>query len=221
MRHNTKGSTASGMIEQLESRQLLSAVALSSGTLTITGNNTADHIEVQKRADKSQLKVEINGSERTFALSSVHKIVINALGGNDFVEFSGRDGGVKIPSLINGGDGNDTLEGSQANDTINGGNGNDLIEGKGGNDVLSGGAGNDLIEGGDGNDVINGDAGNDRLFGNNGNDKLSGGDGDDDLRGDAGDDSLLGGHGNDDFLTGDAAHEIKDHSGADDGANHT
>src|SRR3954470_3979171 len=114
-------------IEPLEGRALLSSAVLSNGVLTITGNSTADRIEVQKRADKGQLQVELNGSERRYSLTSVKKIVINSLGGNDWVEFSGRDGGLKIASSINGGDGNDTLQGGLANDTINGGNGNDRI----------------------------------------------------------------------------------------------
>jgi len=106
MRHRT-----SCLIEPLKGRALLSSVVLSNGTLTITGNSTADRIEVQRRADKGQLKVEINGSERKFTYSAVKKIVINAPGGNDFGEVSGRDGGVSIPMSVNGGDGNDTLHG--------------------------------------------------------------------------------------------------------------
>src|SRR5213078_2051060 len=88
-------------IEPLEQRALLS-VSLNAGVLTVTGTGGADRIEVQKRADKGQ----VNGSERGFALSSVHKIVISSLGGNDFIEYSGRDGGLSIPSSINAGDGN-------------------------------------------------------------------------------------------------------------------
>src|SRR3954454_23876385 len=145
------------VVESLENRALLASVGLntSTGVLTITGNSTADRIEVQRRADKGQLKVESNGSEKSFSYSAVKKIVINANGGNDWVEFSSRDGGINIPSSINGGDG-DTLQGGLNKDTILGGNGNDRIQGKAGNDSLSGGAGNDFVEGGDGNDIIKG-----------------------------------------------------------------
>jgi len=207
-------------IEPLEGRTLLSSVSLSGGTLTVTGNSTSDRIEVQNRADKGELRVELNGSEKKFRYSSVKKIVINSLGGNDFVEASGRDGGVGIPISINGSDGNDTLEGGNANDTILGGNGNDHIEGKAGNDSLSGGANNDWIQGGDGKDVIHGDSGNDRLFGEAGDDSLFGGDGDDDLNGGSGHDSVRGDRGNDDFI-GDTTGEVHDRGGADDGLNHT
>jgi len=215
-----RSANRTDLIEALEGRTLLSSVILSSGVLTVNGNSTADHIEVQKRADKGQLRVEINGSERAFSFASVKKVVINAGSGNDFVEFSGRDGGVNIPSFISGGDGNDTLTGGIGRDTIYAGPGDDHLQGKAGNDQLIGGKGNDWIEGGDGDDLLKGDAGNDRLYGGNGRDTLNGGDNDDDLTGGAGDDSVLGGNGNDDFF-GDAGHELHDRGGADDGANHT
>jgi Ca2+-binding RTX toxin-like protein len=208
------------MIEPLEGRALLSAVTLSNGVLTVTGNATADRIEVQRRADKGQLKIEINGAEKKFTYSSVKKIVINSLGGNDFVDVSGRDGGVAIPMSVNGGDGNDTLHGGNGNDTINGGNGNDRIEARGGNDVVFGGAGNDWIQGGDGRDNIKGDSGADHLFGEAGDDSLLGGDGDDDLNGGSGHDDVRGNGGNDDFSV-DGSGEVHDRGGADDGLNHT
>jgi Ca2+-binding RTX toxin-like protein len=209
------------LMESLEGRALLASVGLNTttGVLTITGNSTADRIEVQRRADKGQLKVEVNGSEKTFKYSAVKKIVINASGGNDFVESSGRDGGVTIPMSINGGDGNDTLQGGLNKDTILGGSGNDRIQGKSGNDSLLGGSGNDFIEGGDGNDIIKGEAGNDDLYGSNGNDRVEGGDGEDDIFGNAGDDSVFGGGGNDDFF-GDNRGEQKDRGGLDDPPNH-
>jgi len=210
---------ATPAIENLEDRKLLSA-SLVNGILTVTGTSGADRIELQRRADKGQLKLELNGRETKFSLSSVKKIVVNALGGNDFIEYSGRDGGLATPGLLNGGDGNDTIEGGLGNDTLLGGNGNDRLQGKNGNDSLSGGAGNDFLEGGNGNDILTGDAGNDRLFGGSGNDNLSGGSGDDDLVGNAGDDRLTGNSGNDDFDPLDRG-EVRDRNASDDGLNHT
>ena len=97
-----------------------------------------------------------------------------------------------IGSVINLGDGNDTLGGSNGADTIDGGNGSDIIVGFGGNDsILSG----------DGADTVLGGLGNDQIQGGNGNDSLSGGDGDDTLVGGS-DDTLLGGAGNDLFVAG-------------------
>ncbi|MCI5060575.1 MAG: type I secretion C-terminal target domain-containing protein [Alphaproteobacteria bacterium] len=64
-------------------------------------------------------------------------------------------------------------------DTINGGDGDDIIQGDIGNDILSGGNDDDTIYGGAGNDTINGDDGDDTIFGGSGNDTIDGGDGDD------------------------------------------
>ena len=66
--------------------------------------------------------------------------------------------------------GDDTIVGTDNNETINGGNGDDDIHGCGGNDILSGG---------NANDTLNGGTGNDKLNGGNGRDTLTGGPGDD------------------------------------------
>jgi Ca2+-binding RTX toxin-like protein len=101
-------------------------------------------------------------------------------------------------SLV-GGNGNDTLTGSDIAEAISGLGGDDLIRGRAGDDAINGGAGDDEIDGGAGNDVIQGGAGNDlitdyegyaRVDGGAGNDSLFGLDGE--LRGGAGDDYLDG-----------------------------
>ncbi|MFN9965141.1 MAG: beta strand repeat-containing protein, partial [bacterium] len=60
-----------------------------------------------------------------------------------------------------GGEGQDTLTGSNGNDTINGGEGDDNLDG---------GSDNDILNGGEGNDTLNGTAGIDTLIGSLGND---------------------------------------------------
>ncbi len=80
-------------------------------------------------------------------------------------------------------DGNDIVSGSDGNDRINGGRGADIIKGNQGSDLLMGGAGDDIINGGKGNDEIHGDKGNDILYGDKGSDWLFGGDGGDVLIG--------------------------------------
>jgi Ca2+-binding RTX toxin-like protein len=94
---------------------------------------------------------------------------------------------------INGGNGADTLTGTDGRDNINGGNGTDS---------LSGGWGADQMFGGNGADLLVGGAGNDFLYGENGADRLEGCDGDDLLNGGRGDDLLLGGAGYDTFVAG-------------------
>ena len=115
-----------------------------------------------------------------------------------------------------GGEGNDTIIGSQTHDHLAGGSGNDVILGEVGNDALIGGTQDDQLWGGDGNDQLSGDLGNwrttdpedpdsvplyfrgqDTLHGGDGDDRLYGEMGDDRLYGDAGSDLLFGGHGED------------------------
>jgi Ca2+-binding RTX toxin-like protein len=210
--------TAAPMFESLETRSLMS-VSLANGVLTVTGTGGADRIEIQKRAAKGAIQVELNGSERRFALSSVSKVQIFAKGGSDFVEYSGRDGGLSTRAFVDAGDGNDTVQTGAGNDSILGGGGRDYLQGKGGNDSISGGAFQDRIEGGDGNDSLFGGSGNDRIYGGNGNDRLEGNDGEDDLHGGAGADSIFGGSGNDDFDNSDSLSELKDRNSGDNGAN--
>lgn len=79
-------------------------------------------------------------------------------------------------------------------------NGDDIIEGGDGNDVLDGGNGKDWIVGGDGDDTLEGGNGKDTLMGGAGNDELEGNNGDDTLDGGAGSDQVEGGRG-DDMMT--------------------
>lgn len=207
-----------GMVESLEGRALLS-VSLDEGVLTIIGTVRRDFIEVQKRADKGELKVELNARETEYPLNSVTRIVIRGLGGNDVIGYSGRDGRLDVPGSISGGDGNDVIEGGNGDDTIAGDAGNDVIEGKSGNDSLLGGDGDDRIEGHGGQDVLRGGDGNDDLSGGRGDDDLFGGAGDDDLEGNDGLDDIFGEGGNDDFDESDALTELKDRRKADNGRN--
>ena len=205
-------------MENLEQRQLLS-VSLSNGVLTVTGTSGDDFLEVQLRADTSEVRVNDNGSETEYPLSSVRRIVIDALAGNDDAGYSGRDNGLDIPGLITGGDGNDTLEGGLSHDNISGGPGRDRIQGRTGRDTLTGGSGADFLEGGSGNDILFGNGGNDDLSGNRGDDFLNGGSADDDLQGGDGSDRIKGRSGNDDFDNSDALFELKDSNPEDDGPN--
>jgi Ca2+-binding RTX toxin-like protein len=99
---------------------------------------------------------------------------------------------ITLGKNVNGGNGNDLLNGGAGDDDLSGGNGDD---------ILTAGAGNDTLSGGNGNDILNGDAGNDSLSGGNGDDVMDGGAGNDDLSGGNGDDILIGGTGHD-VMTG-------------------
>ena len=135
---------------------------------------------------------------------------INGEGGNDVLTAAGTDPGV-VRVLFDGGDGNDTITGSQLRDTIRGGDGDDELYGGDGDDSIQGGDGDDVIDGQDGDDLLMGENGFDTLEGNTGNDQLVGGEdrdllqggsGDDVLNGDAGRDTLNGKSGDDTLFGG-------------------
>ena len=131
------------------------------------------------------------------ALSAVHRVGtgfanrINGGHGNDTIDgLGGKD------TLI-GWEGADTVHGGGGQDRVIGGTGGDSIAGGAGGDVLFGNGGNDTINGNSGPDLLNGGGGRDKLFGGGGNDTLNGGAGDDTLNGGAGNDTLKGGSGHD------------------------
>lgn len=97
--------------------------------------------------------------------------------------------------------GNDTVNGSTANDLVYGNEGEDVINGGLGNDYLLGGKDKDFLNGGEGNDSLSGGQDADALLGSAGNDILLGGKGNDLLYSGSGNDTLVGGLGRD-FLAG-------------------
>ncbi|MGO4381699.1 beta strand repeat-containing protein, partial [Pseudoduganella sp. RAF19] len=93
--------------------------------------------------------------------------------------------------VLNGGNGNDNLVGTD---------GENVLQGANGNDTLTGGAATDALYGGNGDDKLTGGGGIDYLYGDNGNDTLDGGAARDVLFGGKGNDVLIGGTGADCFV---------------------
>ena len=139
----------------------------------------------------------------------------------DYIFIEGKEGNDLIYSptysvdtsltktLIDGGLGDDNLEGRDGEDTLVGGQGKDILYGYAGNDLLNGGwgqdklygeIGNDLLFGGQGDDTLSGGDGDDRLHGDDGNDLLTGDRGQDRLHGGLGSDTLIGGSDRDHFI---------------------
>jgi Ca2+-binding RTX toxin-like protein len=206
-------------VEAIEARRMLAAsVTLSGGVLTVTGTESADVIEFDLRS-ATQLKVEVGSLEQKVDYSKVTKIVVNALGGNDVVEFNQRNP-ITVGVEVSAGTGNDTVEATAGRDTLYGGGGNDFLDGREGSDSIFGENGNDKLEG---------KGGNDSLYGGNGDDYIQGQAGDDLIRGNAGHDDIIGGSGrnrirgnggNDDFHADDRGRgEVEDESGDDKGRN--
>jgi len=130
---------------------------------------------------------------------------------------------VAPPIHVDLGDGDDTLSAATMNAAVGvavyGGNGNDTITGSDARDQLYGGPGSDVIHGNAGGDVIRGstdqgeyagydpDDGNDQLYGGAGGDWIKGEGGNDLLDGEGGPDTLIGDTGTDTVTYDDSAHE--------------
>jgi Ca2+-binding RTX toxin-like protein len=105
--------------------------------------------------------------------TSTERFQVNGLGGNDSVSASAGVGALTLLSV----------DGGTGDDTVNGSDGPDLILGGDGNDTLNGGGGDDRLVGDRGTDTMNGGSGDDTLVWNNGDgtDVMNGGDGRDDV----------------------------------------
>jgi hypothetical protein len=135
-------------VEGLEERSVpaVAATLLPTGTLAITGSLGNDVITVREFSTA----IRIDGLRRAFPVAMVTQIQITALSGNDVIDLRTHayQQPITVPTVIDAGDGNDTVWGGAGDDTILGGTGNDRLFGIGGNDTLDGGAGNDFLDAG-------------------------------------------------------------------------
>ena len=108
------------------------------------------------------------------------RLDVDGFGGDDILDLSLF---AALPTVINGGAGNDLIFGSTQSDVINGGTGNDTINGGAGNDTLSGNEGNDTLDGDAGADVMLGGDGSDLFIWDpgDGSDLIEGGGGESDI----------------------------------------
>jgi Ca2+-binding RTX toxin-like protein len=155
------------------------------GILTVTGDNHDNAISVSRDAAGLIL---VNGGVVTVTggvptVGNTTQIQIFGLAGNDTLLVDDSNGPMP-PALLNGGDGDDSLTGSAADDVLDGGAGNDILNGRDGNDTLLGGPGDDILNGGRGTDTMSGGDGDDQFIWNPG-------DGSDVIEGDAGNDTML------------------------------
>jgi Ca2+-binding RTX toxin-like protein len=184
-------------LETLEDRAVPTASVVA-GNIVIQGTNYNDVVSISHtvRDGRSLYDVVENGHVTRFDARSqnIHgSVIFNGGYGNDsFTNYT------ILPSIADGGYGNDVMVGGTGNDTLRGGFGNDR---------LTGGLGNDFLDGGDGGDTLYGQAGNDILYGSTGTDLLDGGDGNDTLHGGADMDFLFGGFG-DDRLYGEGGYDL-------------
>lgn len=108
-----------------------------------------------------------SGNDTITGLSDGGYVRVDGGAGNDKIWAQRPELGLseRVSTNYSGGEGNDTLYGTDGNDVLEGGAGKDLIYGRAGNDNLYGGMDNDTIYGNDGNDYISGGQGSDSLSG--------------------------------------------------------
>src|SRR5690349_12435901 len=120
--------------------------------LQVTGDGADDSITVRLLAgDATQVEVLDGVVVRgTFARAAFASILVQGNGGADTILISDANGvftDTEI-TILDGGDGNDTITGGAGGETLNGGLGDDILDGLGGADTLIGGPGNDTLTGG-------------------------------------------------------------------------
>ncbi|PSB10085.1 calcium-binding protein [Pleurocapsa sp. CCALA 161] len=162
---------------------------------------------MENTTDNSELEMGSSGFTLETGFETYFVDLYNGSADNDTLLI---DGDEDVDVLAFAGDGNDSLNGGEGDDTFVGGLGDDSLFGNDDSDALYGGLGNDFLYGGDDEDLLYGGEGNDSitggedddiLYGDSGNDTLTGGEGEDRILGNAGDDTLTGGE-DGDFLYG-------------------
>ena len=145
---------------------------LAHGLLSVEGTNGDDRIALRLKAgDPSTLQVDFGddgSAEFEFPRANVAAIDVAAGSGNDLVRIDESNGvfNDKLPTILDGGPGDDNLAGGQGVETLIGGSGNDRIDGNKGNDRAFMGAGDDTFvwDPGDGSDTVEGQDGNDTML---------------------------------------------------------
>ncbi len=155
--------------------------------LRVFGTSGDDSIRIyRKQNDADHFIVSLNGVKSIFAFADVRKALIYGREGNDGIAYVEKNGLITLRTVIQGGQGNDTIHGNSTRDTIWAEAGDDLIKSGRSADWVDGGLGDDTIYGSTGDDTLIGQAGADRLFGQRDDDLVSGGDDQSDNHLDAG-----------------------------------
>ena len=179
--------------ESLEDRRLCSATLVGS-TVRVGGTDAPETVTVSEFVSNSELSLGVRFvrvTERTdrpfplpditrttdFVKSQVSRLRVNSFGGNDVITLNTTIGADVFAGggsdVINGGSGNDNLNGDLA--IVQGFDGEEIgaqLFGTPGNDTIAGNAGNDVMRGGPFHDKLTGGAGSDAMYGEDGNDTI-------------------------------------------------
>jgi uncharacterized protein (TIGR03118 family) len=128
------------------------AVLDAEGNLVITGSRNDDHVLARLRPTTQEIIVQAGGRQiGTFDVADVETIQFDGLAGDDQFKVVGR---ISIPTIVDGGAGDDLLGGSRGSNILLGGAGADLLFGSLGGDLLIGGEGRDGLVGFGGSDLL-------------------------------------------------------------------
>lgn len=127
------------------------------GILCIVGTDYLENVQVSEDGTQWKVVTEFNKGEpgewkeeEWYAAAAVNKVYVILQNGDDYVQL----GALNEETIVDGGCGDDYIEGSDNAETIYGNKGNDDIQGNSGNDIIYGGYGIDEIQAGNGNDTV-------------------------------------------------------------------
>ena len=147
------------------------SATVTDSTLHILGSSAPDRLTLRLSGlDPNLLQVDVGddgSADFSFGLGTFAAIDIRTGNGADTVRIDQANGAftnVK-PTRINGGNGDDDLNGGSGAEVFVGGRGDDLVDGNGGADTGFLGSGDDTFvwDQGDGSDVVEGQSGSDTL----------------------------------------------------------
>lgn len=141
----------------------LSEGGAGSDSVEVNGGNGGEAFTVTANGTRVRLD-RLNPAPFSIDIGTSETLIVNMNGGNDSFSATGNLAAL-IQITADGGQGDDSILGSNGADLLLGGDGDDFIDGQQGNDVTLLGAGNDVFQWdpGDGSDTVEGQTGNDSL----------------------------------------------------------
>ena len=139
--------------------------------VNVNGSDGADTMQVTVSPVAGFARVTASGFTVPVDVNGALTLSVNGLGGPDTITAANGLAALGIPIILDGGDGDDTIQGGDAGETIIGGHGNNIISGGRGNDVVMLGDGDNTFiwNPGDGSDVVEGQGGANTLVFNGAN----------------------------------------------------
>ena len=141
-----------GMVTS-KTTSVITGVGVVGDTLYVIGTDKDDHVTINQAGSVYRVHADFlpTGNFRDVPIAGISRIVVQACGGNDQVTISS---GISLPALIDGGTGDDKLNGGNGTNIIIGGDGNDDINGGNARDILIGGKGSDRLVGNGDEDIL-------------------------------------------------------------------